>query len=363
MPVITSDELGIAFDMHGCPNRCRHCWLGPAGNTQMSADEVRGAVGRFRDFISSDGNHTPVRRLVVASWVWEPDYADDYRQLHELEAQLSDGEPPRYELLSVWRLARDPDYAAWAKQVGPDTCQISFFGMEQTNDWFHRRKGAFADALTATQRLLDVGMKPRWQLLLTRKLIDELPELLKLVDRLQLRRRVEALGGQFDIFMHTPGPDGEGRRIEHLRPTADEVKHLPADIIESSRKHLDLEDLWLTEGDIVTRILEADETHPYAYVYPDRLWFVVKANWDVFTNVGTLEPWWRLGNLHRDSVAELIRRFETNAPPGLQTIYTHSPKKLAAQFGDPTGARIYTNADDLLGLYLAQHCQIALSPS
>jgi len=28
MPAITPDEdIGLAFDMHGCPNRCRHCWL------------------------------------------------------------------------------------------------------------------------------------------------------------------------------------------------------------------------------------------------------------------------------------------------------------------------------------------------
>jgi hypothetical protein len=26
--IMPDDDIGLAFDMHGCPNRCRHCWLG-----------------------------------------------------------------------------------------------------------------------------------------------------------------------------------------------------------------------------------------------------------------------------------------------------------------------------------------------
>ena len=89
-------------------------------------------------------------------------------------------------LLSIWRLARDESYANRAKSVGPDTCQISFFGMRGTNDWFHRRKGAFDDALAAAHRLLDVGMKPRWQVFLTTKLLPELDEFLAIVEQARL---------------------------------------------------------------------------------------------------------------------------------------------------------------------------------
>ena len=56
--------------------------------------------------------------------------------------------------------------------------------MEETNDWFYRRRGAFQDKLTATERLLDVGIKPRWQIFLTQKIIPEIGDLLKIVERL-----------------------------------------------------------------------------------------------------------------------------------------------------------------------------------
>jgi len=55
MPAITPDEdIGIAFDMPGCPNRCRHCWLDhqvvATLRTRMSEEEVRWAVAQSRAF-------------------------------------------------------------------------------------------------------------------------------------------------------------------------------------------------------------------------------------------------------------------------------------------------------------------------
>lgn len=356
MPEIRSDELGIALDMNGCPNRCRHCWLGSGTNRKLSTDDLRWAVGPFRAFVEGPENSTPITRLAVASWFREPDYADNYRELYGLEAELGDCKRYGYELLSIWRLAREPGYAEWAKQVGPDTCQISFFGMEETNDWFHRRRGAFRDALTATERLLEVGMKPRWQVFLTTKLIPELSELLELVEKLRLRERVQELGTEFTIFMHTPGPDGNARHIEDLRPDLADLKLLPAELIESSRKHFKREELWYTEGELVARVLNEEEAFPYAYPYPERLWMVIKDDWDVFSNFAGLEDWWRLGNLRADPVAAILERFVNNDAPGLAAIHGHSPKALVKRFGDPSGTKIYTDSGDLLSLFVEKHC-------
>lgn len=358
MPAIRSEHLCVAFDMHGCPNRCRHCYLGCGNGQRMPGEDVRWGVQQFRSYLSSDENEAAIRTLGVATWFREPDYADNYRELYDLEAELSDCKPYRYELLSIWRLARDADYARWAREVGPGTCQITFFGMEQTSDWFYRRKGAFRDALTATERLLDAGLKPRWQIFLTKKLIPEIGDLLGLVDRLRLRERVAALGGEFTIFLHTPGPDGNAREIEHLRPTEEEVRSLPAEIIESSKKHHSKrERLWRPERELLCEILSKDDAFPYGYLHPEQLWLLVKSDWDVCSNLGTLEDWWRLGNLWSDSVAELLGRFENDAAPALRTIYHHSPRDLARRFGDPQGSKVYTNADDLLSQYVAAHCE------
>ena len=235
MPVIAGREMASALDMHGCPNRCRPCWLGAntllESRVPMHDDDLRWAAQTFRSYVRPGEDALFLRSLTVHSWFREPDFASDYRRLYALEAELSEGAPQRYELLSIWRLAHDEQYARWAKAVSPDTCQITFFGLEKTQDWFHRRRGAFADAIVATQRLFGCGLVPRWQLFLTRKLLPDLPGLLNLADRLRLRERVAALGGEFTLFIHPPGPDGEARTIEHLRPTIDETREIPAEII------------------------------------------------------------------------------------------------------------------------------------
>ena len=355
MPAISSDRVGIALDMHGCPNRCRHCWLGAASGKRLIDDDLRWAVAQFRRYI--DSGRSPFTTLSVSSWFREPDYSPDYRQFHELEAELGDTPPGRYELLSIWRLARDSDYVSWAHSVGPDTCQISFFGLERNHDWFHQRPGAFQDALIATQRLLEVGMKPRWQLFLTTRLLPDLDALLSLIDRLRLRQRIADLGSEFQLFMHPPGPDGAARQIESLRPTLKQVADLPEEILAPSRKHFDRDLLWQPETELFAAITERGDAPSGEDALPNQLWFHIKNDWDVFANVGSLEPWWRLGNLKEDSVETIVSCYENDATPGLQSLFHQSPAQLVRSYGNPRGEKIYSNAGDLLALYRTEHCE------
>jgi hypothetical protein len=358
MPEIKSRKISVALDMHGCPNRCRHCWLGTLPNRTMSENDLRQVASLFRNYVRAGEERPFFERLMVSSWWREPDFSDDYQRLYELEAELSDDQPVRYELHSIWRLARDPEYPKWAKQVGPDTCQITLFGIGETNDWFYRRQGAFEDCLSATEALLSVGMKPRWQLFLTRKILPELDELMRLVDRLQLRERVQALGGEFQLFIHTPSPDGEGRKIEWLRPTLDEIQSIPAELIDLSAKYTHNDrPFQVTEAQWIEQIQAEDEQFPCAYGEPDPLWMMIQNNWDVAVNVGTMEPWWILGNLKRDSLDTIFDRFEHNQVPGFKALYSVSAKKLAQQYGDIGSQLIYDSKGDLISRWLGQYCE------
>ncbi|MCK5842580.1 MAG: hypothetical protein KAH31_10455 [Candidatus Sabulitectum sp.] len=239
-------------------------------------------------------------------------------------------------------------YLPWAKSVGPDTCQITFFGTQETTDWFYRRRGAFADALTATERLLDQGMKPRWQVFLTTKLLPELDDLLA------LREKITGSYDEFKIFLNLPGPDGEARKLEHLRPAIDQVSDLPEKLLKSSRIHLNREALWSTEAELVSEILSA----PFLKEeLPEDLWFFVCSNWDVYSNIGTLEPWWRIGNLEIDSVETILRRYENNEVPGLKGRFLLSPESLVKEFGNANGLKIYSDSNDLLSLYSENLCR------
>jgi len=222
MPRLQSREISVLVDMAGCPNRCRHCWLGCPPNKRVSEETFRWVVQQFREWIYPGKQQPFADPLMVMTWYREPDFSPDYRELHELEKELNGGESIRFELLSIWRLARDKNYAKWARDVGiknsrsgtglgtgTRSCQISFFGMEETTDYFTRRRGSFRDNLMATERLLEVGIKPRWQLFLTTLIIPELGDLLHLAESMNLEKRVSNIGGEFEIFIHAPGPDGE----------------------------------------------------------------------------------------------------------------------------------------------------------
>jgi hypothetical protein len=156
--------------------------LGNPANGHVTDDRFRWIVQQFRAWQYPGEARPFIERLIAQSWYREPDFAANYRELWELEKALSDPDAAmRFELLSRWRLARDPEYAHWAREIGTEACQITFFGLEETTDYFVHRRGAFRDSLLATERLLDAGIRPRWQLFLTERILPKLEGLLALV--------------------------------------------------------------------------------------------------------------------------------------------------------------------------------------
>ncbi len=70
MPAMMRDEdIGLAFDMHGCPNRCRHCWLDhqvvATPRRCMTEDDVRWVVGQFRAFRRPAEDRAPWRGSIM----------------------------------------------------------------------------------------------------------------------------------------------------------------------------------------------------------------------------------------------------------------------------------------------------------
>jgi len=349
VPAIRDPQVGVALDMHGCPNRCRHCWLGQAAGKRMSEDDLRWIVAQFRGFTRAGEDRPLWSQVRVSSWVREPDYADGYRRLYELENELSGLPSLRagYELLSIWRLARDPEYAEWAHGIGLRVCQLSFFGMEKVTDWGHRRRGAFRDLLVATERLLGAGIRPRWQVFLTKALLPDLPGLLALAEELRLRPRCEALGGPFTFWMHTPSPDGEAWRLERLRPTADDLAKVPGWFrAQSEERHGG--SLGEPEGKLVRALRE--ERRPIAtcvadLVLPNLLWFHVTPEFDVYPSIFEASPAYCLGNLRQDGLAHIVDVFENDRAPGLQAVFHVPVCELARRYGRPRGRRLYDPGD------------------
>jgi len=362
MPTIQSRQLGIALDMHGCPNRCRHCFVGgeDGPNGRLAEADLRWVAADFRNYARPGEERPSFDTVRVMSSTREPDYSDDYQRLAEVEAELNGGQPARFDLLSIWRLARDEKYARWAKSIGPDTCQITFFGLEEAQDWFCRRRGAFHDSLLATARLLDVGMKPRWQLFMTKKILPGLAGLMGLVDQMRIRERVAALSGKFDMFIHPPCLVGEGMTLADLSVSLDDAKLVPAELVESTRKHFKTDKIWTTEGEVVNRILADPAAAQPIYEYPPQpvgLWFLIDSDFNVNPNMGGhCVPWWRLGNLKADGVRAILDNFENDRILPLSINRPEVLVQLARQYGDPTSRRLVNSIEEHWGeRYCAEH--------
>jgi len=356
MPRMKERTIGVAVDLHGCPNRCRHCWLGSGPNRKLPRDMLREAASAFWNWKRRGEDAPWLRQVHVSPWYREPDYSDDYRELYELSAELSRAKPRRYELLSVWRLARDPEYALWAKDVGPKICQISFFGMEKVNDWFYRRKGAFRDNLVATERLLEVGMIPRWQIFLTKPGLPDLEALTGLVSQMSLHQRVADMGAEFDVFCHDPGPTGEAFYLDHMRVGQSDLSLVPKELMESSEKHFGGKIQWETEGALVEKVLSG---MAIPLPEPDELWFFINSELDVFANYEELTSAWRLGNFRSDDLDMIIDAFESDKPPGLWGRHHVADIELAQRFGRRDSKKLYC-APDLKSRWLHMYSEAAM---
>lgn len=347
MPEFRSRTCVVLLDMAGCPNRCRHCWLGNAPNKRVSEETLRWVVKQFREWTRPGEEHSFFESLSVCTWYREPDFAPNYRELWALEQELSDpGKSKRQELLSIWRLARDDGYAQWARDVGTEACQFTFFGLEENTDYFTRRKGAFQDNLLATERLLEVGIRPRWQLFLTERSIPELEAFVGLIHRMQLDERMQAVEQEFQVFVHLPCPDGEAVHLEYLRPSIDALHAIPSYLAEKTMIHFGKNSLEAclgkAEKDWLPELLQDDKPHAEYY---EPLAFMVTPGLDVYCNIAELVPWWKLGNLKTDGIDRVLQHFQHDGVPGLHVNFQVPVSQLARMYGRNNSQLMYSRSD------------------
>ncbi len=339
--------LGVMIDMAGCPNRCRHCWLGAHKNGDVDPTEFCNIASEFKDWRDERGRG--IDELAFFTWWREPDYRDDYRALWQLERQLSSpGRAQRFELLSTWRLARDPDYAAWAATLPPKACQITFFGMENNTDWGMRRVGAFRDQLAATERLLEVGIAPRWQLFLTKRCLGELEAFLELIRTLKLHERCKAIGHEFVIFIGGMSPEGGGYELEDVRLEQCDLGHIPPELV--SMCDGGIRNLGQPEHTLLETLLRDDNPPHIRANFPC---IAIDADYDAYPNIAEPTVWWRLGNLKVDGVDGVIKAYRDGTPPGMAANATIPVSELSRRYGDPDSAKLY-DKDDLVCRFMHQ---------
>jgi hypothetical protein len=358
MPEFRDKEVSIAFDLCGCPNRCRHCWLGRSSRSSIDLSEAIQSFSEAREWVRGGKELPHLSRVrYFGGHVREPHYCPDYRALREKELELNGGVDyaADYQLLSVWRLARDPRYGKWAREIGTRKCQVTLFGVGAVNDWFYRRRGAHEDIVTATLRLVENGIQPRWQVFLNRKGLPDFPEILRLADRLRLRERLESMGLRFQLFLNDWTPTGEARRHQCLRIRLEDVKQIPREMILATEQYTNKPFRCTSEMQWISGMLRGEDG-PIGMEEPRETWFYVTPDGSVFPNTGSLESWWRLGDFRRDGFRGAFSAFQRGAAPALKASAALTIHRAARTYGDPQSDRVYLCGSDLRQLWLELHC-------
>ena len=340
-------SITLCLDMYGCPNRCRHCWLGVTPNGQMPIAEIEAAADAFRPFTDC---------LQIDSWYREPDYHDSYRQLWELCSRLSDKPPVHFELISYWRLVRDPEYVRWLSSLGLSAAQLTLFGGEQTTDFFIGRKGAYAEIQKAIDILIQNRISPRIQAFVYHGNSNELAHLETLIEQLKLEERCRAFGGKFSFFLHQGSCDGESEKLYADWVTPEDLANIPPKLAAYTLSHFNKSSLTDVFGKPEQVLYEelCEDRSTASYVADSPVFFIDK-DFDVYPNISAPAPHWRLGNLKRDGAA-ILQGYSDSKSAAQHTRLTVPLGDIVKAGGDQTSRRLFSR-DDYITLLLNRYCK------
>ena len=322
-------NLIILADMYGCPNRCKHCWIGHMPNKKMSDNSDEIIVNYFKPHFDS---------ITFYSWLREPDFCNDYEQRWNKDNQISvNAKPQHFELASFWRLVRDKNYVHFLKNVGVKKVQLTFFGMEEMTDWYIGRKGAFNELLQATEILLNNKIAPRWQVFINANNSASIINLLAKSKELKLSEHCKSFDQEFYFFIHSGSCDGENRKLYSIRINKEDI---PSELIPYYNNFSETK----TESQLY-ELLKNDESN-FSYNIENEITLNVSNNFDVYFNFTHIHPKWKIGNILTDNSKILVQKIIDEDIPALNLAKKISVKDLTIQFGNPHSHKIFDCIDD-----------------
>lgn len=317
-------NLNIVFDMNGCPNRCKHCWLGHMKNKNLQESDAIFVVDKFSKYYD---------KITFYSWLREPDFCQDYRERWNNDIKLSSGnKPTRFELASFYKIVREPDYVNFLKEVGTKKVQLTFFGMEDLTDKYIGRKGAFEELLKATDILIKNGIAPRWQAFINQENKDEIVSLLELIDQLKIKERCK----DFSFFVHAGSCDGENAKLYNIRINK---KEIPFKLVPY---YLDYDNV-ATESELYNLLINNN-----GYFVPrndNDITLNITNIFDVYFNFTHINESWKIGNLKTDNMEEIVRRINEEDILALQIARKTPISKLVSQYADKNSDKVFEIED------------------
>jgi len=322
------EKITACLDMAGCPNRCRHCWLGNTPNGCLTTDDLQFVAQAFRPFATS---------IEVASWYREPDYLPEYKELWALENELSTSRQVfHYELMSIWRAVRDDSYFPWLKSLGVEKMQLTLFGGKENTDYYTGRKHAYDEIVKAVELLKDAEITPRIQVFVNQDNITDLQAVVDLIHKYDIT----------EAFVHQGSCDGENIKLYDRRVTPADLGIIPQELVDLSLCHYNansLTDIFgKTEKELVEELSDSTETKSYVSETPV---FFVDKDFNIYPNITTPAPHWKLGNLKSDGAEAVLSCYCNSESPAQKARLTIPIGKMVRRHGNPDSLRLFVKSD------------------
>lgn len=310
-------HLSICVDMYGCPNRCKHCWLGDLPNKPFLDGYDDFIVKLFKPYFKD---------ISFYSWLREPDFCNDYKDRWIKDNELSSIKPQRFELASFYRIVRDPEYVKWLKEVGTKKVQLTFFGLEDTTDEFVGRKGAYQELIKASEILKGNEIEPRWQIFIYETNKEEVVKLLGIAKKMNIK----------EIIIHEGSCEGNNRKLYDIRINKDSIPD------EVKPYYLDYQNV-LSEKECI-EILKDDKTH-YLPRNDKEIVLYVTSDLNVYFNFTNPSPAWKIGNIKDDEIDDIVRKAVEEDIPAIMLSKSIIIKELVKKYGNCDSNRVFSVDD------------------
>lgn len=345
-------EMSVSLDMYGCPNRCKHCWLGATPNGSMDIAELKAVAEQFKPYTDC---------LQVYDWYREPDFRDNYRELFALCNELSDKPIEHFELASFWRLARDESYVKWLSSLGLQKVQLTVFGDEETTDYYIGRKGAYREILAAIEILMENSISLRLQTFINKDNIDGLKHIEDLIKSLDLEARCKSFGGEFSFFLHQGSCDGENEKLYDVRVTPDDLAKIPPLLEEYTLKHFGknkiIDVFGKTEAELYEELAADSSTASYVSSRPV---FYIDKDFNVYPNITAPAPCWCLGNLKTQGAERVLENYVGSSSKAQHIRSTVPLGEIVKAQGSKESGRLFSKGD-YIEFMLNKYCRVRAS--
>jgi MoaA/NifB/PqqE/SkfB family radical SAM enzyme len=318
-------ELTVCIDAVQCSSRCRHCEV-THGRSQrhLTLQEISRWRDRIHEMAAQAGTSVEVG-LTNKEFL-------DHPRWREIHRELGGGRWGPYLATNGRRIAREPELIGELKEKGFQRVQLTLFGPEAaTHDEFARRPGAFQDRMTAGRLAREAGLPVDW-VYIAYSPLSALGAMSRIAH--------ELFGPEANESVFLIKPQGQGLKMEHLRPSEAELQQAPEHLLSRFPR-------WFgagceTEGDLVLALREGKRRIGCRETGgdPDRQ-LILYRNGDAYPVCHECEPAYLLGNLERDGLQPVLDALRGADPPRALALRRRGLQELAMRYGDGAGKRLH----------------------